>query len=57
MAALPDAMPRRLVRHQGGVNSAVGGSQALALRVVADKLKHGEVQPEPVDVSFTVAAA
>jgi predicted RNase H-like HicB family nuclease len=36
---------------------ALASAQALALRVVADKLEHGEVPPEPVDVSFTVAAA
>jgi predicted RNase H-like HicB family nuclease len=36
---------------------ALAAAQALALRVLADKLEHGEVPPEPVAVSFAVAAA
>ena len=29
--------------------------QALALRVVADRLEHGEAGPELIDISFTAA--
>ena len=36
---------------------ALAAAQALALRVLADKLEHGEVPSAPVDVSFAVAAA
>jgi len=34
---------------------AVARVQALALRVLADKLEHGEVTPEMVSVSFAAA--
>ncbi|WP_242063251.1 type II toxin-antitoxin system HicB family antitoxin [Nostoc sp. FACHB-892] len=34
---------------------AVARVQALALRVLADKLEHGEVTPELVSVSFVAA--
>ncbi|MFH7026587.1 MAG: type II toxin-antitoxin system HicB family antitoxin [Heteroscytonema crispum UTEX LB 1556] len=34
---------------------AVARVQALALRVLADKLEHGEVTPELVNVSFAAA--
>ncbi|HEY8210317.1 MAG TPA: hypothetical protein VIG99_22690 [Myxococcaceae bacterium] len=33
---------------------AVAAAEALALRVVADRLVHGEVPPEPLAVSFAV---
>jgi predicted RNase H-like HicB family nuclease len=36
---------------------AVAAAVALALRVVADRLDHGELAPAPVDLSFVVAAA
>jgi predicted RNase H-like HicB family nuclease len=36
---------------------ALVAAEALALRALADKLERGEVPPEPVDVSFAVAAA
>jgi predicted RNase H-like HicB family nuclease len=36
---------------------ALAAAEALALRSLADNLEHGEVPPEPVDVSFAVAAA
>lgn len=29
--------------------------QVLALRVVADRLEHGEAGPDPLDISFNVA--
>lgn len=34
---------------------AIAKVQALALRVLADKLEHGEVTPELVSVSFAAA--
>ncbi|MEH1938321.1 MAG: type II toxin-antitoxin system HicB family antitoxin [Nostoc sp.] len=34
---------------------AVARVQALALRVLADKLEHGEVTPELVSISFAAA--
>ena len=34
---------------------AVSRVQALALRVVAERLEHGEVSPEPESISFQAA--
>ena len=34
---------------------AVAKAKALALRVVADRLEHGEAGPEPRDISFKAA--
>lgn len=34
---------------------AVGASEALALRVIADRIEHGEVRPAPSDISFLAA--
>lgn len=36
--------------------AAFSAAQALALRVLADRLEHGEALPEPLEVSFVVAA-
>jgi predicted RNase H-like HicB family nuclease len=36
---------------------ALAGAQALALRVVADQLEHGEAPSSPLDLSFFVNAA
>ena len=36
-------------------NEAVAKAQALALRVVADRLEHGEGKPEFVSISFAAA--
>lgn len=36
--------------------SALSAVQALALRVLADRLEHGEPLPEPLEVSFVIAA-
>jgi predicted RNase H-like HicB family nuclease len=36
---------------------ALTAVQALALRVVADKLEHGEAPAVPLDLSFVVKAA
>jgi hypothetical protein len=35
---------------------ALAAAQALALRVLADKLEHGETPRELMDVSFVIAA-
>jgi predicted RNase H-like HicB family nuclease len=37
--------------------TALAAAQALALRVVADKLEHGEAPAVPLDLSFVVHAA
>ena len=34
---------------------ATGAVQALALRLIADRLEHGEAVPGPMDVSFIAA--
>jgi predicted RNase H-like HicB family nuclease len=36
---------------------ALAAAQALALRVLADKLEHGETPAVPLDLSFVVNAA
>ena len=36
---------------------ALAAAQALALRVLADKLEHGEAPADPLDLSFVVNAA
>lgn len=36
---------------------AMARAKALALRVVADRLEHGEALPELSDISFVLAAA
>ncbi len=38
-------------------NEALAGAQALALRVVADQLEHGEAFAAPLDLSFVINAA
>jgi len=35
---------------------AIAKVQALALRVLADRLEHGENSPAPISVSFGIAA-
>jgi len=37
------------------VQEAVSKVQALALRIVADKIEHGEVPPEMLDIKFAAA--
>jgi predicted RNase H-like HicB family nuclease len=37
-------------------DAALSAAQALALRVLADRLEHGEALPDPLEVSFVVAA-
>jgi len=36
-------------------NEAIAKAQALALRVLADRLEHGEGKPEFVNISFAAA--
>jgi predicted RNase H-like HicB family nuclease len=37
-------------------DEALAAAQALALRVLADKLEHGEAPPELLKLSFVIAA-
>ena len=39
----------------GTAREAVGKAQALALRVVADRIEHGEVSPDMLDIRFAAA--
>lgn len=41
----------------GTREEALARAKALALRVVADRLEHGEALPEISDISFVVPAA
>jgi len=41
----------------GTREEALARAKALALRVVADRLEHGETVPEISDISFVVPAA
>lgn len=36
--------------------AALSAAQALVFRVLADRLEHGEALPEPLEVSFVIAA-
>lgn len=38
-------------------NEALARAKALALRVIADRLEHGEALPELSDISFVIPAA
>jgi len=38
-------------------NEALTRAKALALRVIADRLEHGETLPELSDISFVIPAA
>lgn len=37
------------------IREAVSKVQALALRIVADKIEHGEVPPDMLDIKFAAA--
>ncbi|MGA2939553.1 MAG: type II toxin-antitoxin system HicB family antitoxin [Syntrophobacteraceae bacterium] len=37
------------------VQEAVSKVQALALRIIADKIEHGEVPPDMLDIKFAAA--
>lgn len=48
--ALPGVTPYGRTRNQ-----ATAGAQALALRLIADRLEHGEAVPGPMNVTFVAA--
>lgn len=50
--ALPGVMAYGATREE-----ALAKVEALALRVLADRLEHGEAMPEQANVSFVVPAA
>lgn len=37
------------------LNEAMAKAEALALRVLAEQLEHGESQPQPISISFATA--
>lgn len=37
------------------VQEAISKVQALALRIIADKIEHGEVPPDMLDIKFAAA--
>lgn len=44
-----------VLAYGGSENEAIAKAQALALRVLADRLEHGESKPEFVSISFAAA--
>lgn len=44
-----------VLAYGGNSNEAIAKAQALALRVLADRLEHGEGTPEYVSISFAAA--
>ena len=44
-----------VLAYGGTENEALAKAQALALRVLADRLEHGEGKPEFVSISFAAA--
>jgi predicted RNase H-like HicB family nuclease len=46
-----------VIVYGGTREEALAAAQALALRVLADKLEHGEAPAVPLDLSFVVNAA
>ena len=44
-----------VIAYGGTENEAIVKAQALALRVLADRLEHGEGKPEFVSISFAAA--
>jgi predicted RNase H-like HicB family nuclease len=44
-----------VLAYGGSENEAIAKAQALALRVLADRLEHGEGKPEFVSISFAAA--
>ncbi|MGH9364481.1 MAG: type II toxin-antitoxin system HicB family antitoxin [Thermoanaerobaculia bacterium] len=53
IAEVPD-LPGALAYGKSKVD-ALAAVEALALRVLADRLENGEVGPEPISVSFVAA--
>jgi predicted RNase H-like HicB family nuclease len=44
-----------VLAHGGNSDEAIARAQALALRLLADRLEHGEGKPEFVSISFAAA--
>ena len=44
-----------VLAYGGSEKEAIAKAQALALRVLADRLEHGEGKPEFVNISFAAA--
>jgi predicted RNase H-like HicB family nuclease len=44
-----------VLAYGGSSDQAIAKAQALALRVLADRLEHGEAAPEFVNISFAAA--
>ena len=44
-----------ILAYGGTSDEAIAKAQALALRVLADRLEHGEAAPEFVNISFAAA--
>jgi len=44
-----------VLAYGGTSDEAIAKAQALALRVLADRLEHGEAPPEFVNISFAAA--
>jgi predicted RNase H-like HicB family nuclease len=44
-----------VLAYGGNSDEAIAKAQALALRVLADRLEHGEGKPEFVSISFAAA--
>ena len=44
-----------VLAYGGTSDEAIAKAQALALRVLADRLEHGEATPEFVNISFAAA--
>lgn len=44
-----------VLAYGGSPQEAIGRVQALALRVLADRIEHGEVPAEMVDIRFAAA--
>lgn len=50
IAEVPD-LPGALVYGESP-NEAIARVEALALRILADRLEHGEAEPQPLTISF-----
>lgn len=44
-----------VLAYGGTSDEAIAKAEALALRVLADRLEHGEADPEVVNISFAAA--
>lgn len=50
IAELPGVM-----KYGGNRDEAVAQAEALALRVIADRIEHGEYPVEPIEITFVTA--